>query len=64
MLPWGFELVLSSNFYSASNNVFVELSLTSKVISMPSWSSEFVIPSAKETTINEEFGRGIAQGLI
>lgn len=55
---------LSSDFYPASNGVLVEPSPTSKVIGMPSGSCELVISRAKESTLNGEFGRGIAQGLI
>lgn len=55
---------LSSDFQPASDRVFVEPSHVAKVISMLSWSFELVISRAKESTLNGEFGRGIAQGLI
>lgn len=55
---------LCSDFHRASNGVLGEPSRTSKVISMPSGSCGLVISPAKESTLNGEFGRGIAQGLI
>lgn len=51
---------LRSDFHPTSNGVLVEPSHTSRVISMPSGSCELVISRAKESTLNGEFGRGIA----
>ena len=55
---------LSSVFYPESSSVFVEPLYMAKVITRLSWSSELVISCTMESTLNGEFGRGIAQGLI
>lgn len=64
MLHWGLELIPWTLISTLNQMVFVEPSYAFEVISMPSWRSELVISCARESTLNEEFGRGIAQGLI